>query len=85
MKTLTIRGLDKTTTDAIKKCAKKTNLSINKWSLSQIKKAAGIDKKEAFVIYHDLDSLSGTWTEDEYNEFIRNTEQFDKPDSEMWK
>jgi hypothetical protein len=85
MKTLTIRGIDKHLSESITKLAKKSNISINKWALNQIKKASGMDKEDIFKTYHDLDHLAGVWSEKEYKEFQKNTRQFEKIDEEIWK
>jgi hypothetical protein len=36
-------------------------------------------------IFHDLDYLAGTWTEEEGREFLEVTENFNKIDEELWK
>ena len=36
-------------------------------------------------VYHDLDYLAGTWTEEEDMEFIQATEHFNRIDEELWK
>jgi len=40
-------------------------------------------KKE--IIYHDLDSLAGTWDENEYKNFISTTKSFNFIDEDLWK
>ncbi len=85
MKTITIRGIDDKLAEKIKKEAKKDNISVNKWIVSQIKKAAGMERKERFKKYHDLDHLAGTWTKDDLDEFRRHTRQFEKIDKDIWK
>lgn len=35
--------------------------------------------------YHDLDHLAGTWTDEEMEEFLRNTTDFEKIEPELWK
>lgn len=36
------------------------------------------------IIHHDLDKLSGTWTEQEANEFLSVTQDFSLIDKEIW-
>jgi hypothetical protein len=85
MKTITIRGIDDTLAEKIKKEAKKENISINKWIISQIKRAAGLERKKKFIKHHDLDHLAGTWTKYDADEFRRHTAHFEKIDKDLWK
>ncbi|GEM_PF-1542847 len=43
------------------------------------------EEKEQDGIYHDLDYLAGTWTEDDDREFLKATQDFNKVDEELWK
>jgi len=36
-------------------------------------------------IYHDLDALSGTWTEQQSNEFLSVLSDFSQIDEELWR
>jgi hypothetical protein len=36
-------------------------------------------------VYHDLDHLYGSWSEEECREFARNQKPFNKVDRELWK
>ncbi|BAP55413.1 hypothetical protein THII_1116 [Thioploca ingrica] len=36
------------------------------------------------IIHHDLDKLSGTWTEQEANEFLSVTQDFSLIDKGIW-
>ncbi len=85
MKTITIRGIDHSLAEKIKKEAKKDNLSVNKWIIVQIKKAAGIGGQERFKKHHDLDHLAGTWTKGDMEEFLRHTGHFNRIDKDIWK
>jgi hypothetical protein len=35
-------------------------------------------------VYHDLDDLAGTWTEEDEAEFIKNTNHFNQIDPQLW-
>ena len=61
MKTLTLRGIDNTLADALKKASEKSNTSINKTVIRLLKEALGLEKKK-YKTYHDLGHLAGTWT-----------------------
>jgi len=36
-------------------------------------------------LYHDLDYLAGTWSEDTEKEFMLNTKQFQEVESQIWQ
>ena len=39
---------------------------------------------EKKVLFHDLDYLAGTWTEEEFEEFEEIIKTFEVIDKEMW-
>ena len=43
------------------------------------------EEKDQDGVYHDLDYLAGTWTEEDDKEFLQATEDFNKIDEELWK
>jgi plasmid stability protein len=85
MGAMTIRGLDDMTINALKERAKREGTSINAALVKILKKELGIEKKKHTVVYHDLDHLAGTWDKKEYQEFLKNIEDFEKIDEKMWK
>lgn len=85
MKTLTIRGIDPELADIIKERSGKSGESINKMILRLLRSALGIAEQKVFPVYHDLDHLAGTWTEEEEKEFNENIRELNKIDSEMWE
>lgn len=85
MASITIRGIDDITAKRLKDLAKKEGLSINALVLKILRQALGIEKKKRAIIYTDLDELAGTWTEEEYQAFLKNIEPFEQIDEEMWK
>ena len=84
MKTLTIRGIDPLLSEAIKIQAQKNNESINKTALKILREAVGLSDNPVYKTYHDLDNLSGTWSEEDEIEFNKNIQDFKKIDKEMW-
>lgn len=85
MASVTIRGIDDITAKRLKDLAKKEGLSINALILKILRQALGVEKKKKAIIYTDLDELAGTWTEEEYQAFLKNIEPFEQIDEEMWK
>lgn len=84
MKTLTIRGIDPALADAIRSLAAKNEESINQTALNILRKATGVGTKPIFNKHHDLDTLAGTWSEEDERDFNRAVEAFDKIDQELW-
>jgi hypothetical protein len=82
---MTIRGLDEPTIKALKEKAKQEGASINATLLKLLKEELGLKKKKRNVIYNDLDSLAGTWSDKEYKEFQRAIKDFEAIDETMWK
>jgi plasmid stability protein len=85
MSTMTLRGIDEKTAEALKERAQKEGTSVNAVTLRLIRESLGLDKRRRNVIYDDLDHLAGTWSQEEVAEFERNTAVFEKVDEEIWK
>ncbi len=85
MKTLTIRGIDPVLSNAIKSLAMENQESINQTALKILKDAAGVSSKPVFRSFTDLDTLAGTWSEDDEEQFNQVVEYFNKIDQELWK
>ncbi len=85
MATMTLRGIDEKTSEALKERAQQEGTSVNAVTLRLIRESLGIDKKKRNVIYRDLDHLAGTWSQEEAAEFEHNTAVFEKVDEEIWK
>ncbi|MHB1664012.1 MAG: hypothetical protein ACYCT7_01955 [bacterium] len=88
MRQLTIRGIPEEIQAIVKKEAEEKGVSLNKAFISLVVKAAGINEeknKKENIIYHDLDFLSGLWTEDEARIFEKNLAIHRKIDDELWK
>lgn len=85
MTTMTLRGIDEKTADALKERAKREGTSVNAVTLRLLRESLGLDKKSRTVIYDDLDHLAGTWSREEAAEFERNTAVFEKVDEDIWK
>ncbi len=86
MKSITIHNLDDDLTAFIESKAKEWDLSLNKTIKKLLRKQSAepeiIKKKSDEEI---LNSLYGSWTQGEFDEFQKNTEYFGKIDEEIWK
>ena len=80
---ITLRQIPESLDKQLRSLAGKNKTSLNKTILSLLMKNLGIsintDKKR------NLTDLHGTWTEDQYNEFKKNTEHFNNIDPEIWE
>ena len=85
MTTMTIRGLDDLTINALKEKAKKEGSSVNAAVVKLLQEELGIKKKKRAVVHNDLDHLAGTWSDKDYKEFLQATADFAKIDENLWK
>jgi hypothetical protein len=85
MTTMTIRGLDDLTINALREKAKKDGSSVNAALVKLLQEELGIKKKKRTVVYNDLDHLVGTWSDKDYKEFLQATADFAKIDENVWK
>ncbi|MDD2366165.1 MAG: hypothetical protein PHN84_08385 [Desulfuromonadaceae bacterium] len=85
MTTMTLRGVDDTIAAVLKEKARQEETSVNALMLRILRESLGIDKKKRSAIYNDLDSLAGTWSGQESDDFLRATAVFEKVDEDMWK
>lgn len=85
MSTITIRGIDETTTRILKERAKKEGISVNAVLLKTLRESLGLEKKRRKVIHNDLDHLAGTWSERDFAEFQKRIADFETVDEKMWK
>jgi hypothetical protein len=85
VKTLTIRGIDPELDNKIKEKSRKSGESINKLILRLLRSSLGLGEKEVFPVYHDLDHLAGTWTEEDEKEFQKHIAGLEEIDKEMWE
>jgi len=69
----------------IKKEAEKKGVSTNKAFISVLEKALGKKPKEKKLLHHDLDHLSGVWTEEEAETFRRFLALQRTIDEDLWK
>lgn len=85
MNTMTIRGLDDLTINALKEKAKKEGSSVNAALVKLLQEELGIKKKKRTMVYNDLDHLAGTWSDKDYKDFSQAIVDFEKIDKKLWK
>ncbi len=83
MSQITLRQIPDMLDKQLRTLAGKKGISLNKTVLSLLMENLGLsansDRKR------DLTDLCGTWTSNQYEEFQRNTEQFNQIDPEIWE
>ena len=85
MTQLTIRNIEQQLHQALKHEANRKNTSMNRLVVHILKEAMGLKEQSTQKVYHDLDHLAGTWSEEEFSEFEKATEAFEQIDEEMWQ
>ena len=85
MKAITIRGIDEEIEKKLRIAARDNGDSINSTLLKLIRRGLGLDKQHPYQIFHDLDSLAGTWTEADEGEFMAVQAGFSMIDQDLWK
>ena len=85
MANISVRGLGEPVLDALKAQAVKESLSVNALVVRLLEEATSQRERPAQArVFHDLDDLFGTWSEEEYREFEANTACFGEIDPELW-
>ena len=85
MKTITIRNIDEELNQVLRDKVKQTGYSLNTLVVNLLKQATGLSKQQFTKKYNDLNSLAGTWSDEEYEKFNKNISSFNKIDEEMWQ
>lgn len=82
MSQITLRKIPEPLDHLLRNLADKNETSLNKIIISILSDSLGISADSGRK--RDLSDLCGTWNDDEYNNFQKNTEVFDHIDREIW-
>ena len=85
MKSITIHNLEPELEKGITAEAKRLGLSLNKTIKKLLRDSMNLSPEKKSGKKADFSDLAGTWTQEEYDEFEKNTAIFEKIDEEMWK
>jgi hypothetical protein len=86
MKAITIRGIDSSISEKLKKAADQEGKSVNKYIVELISQNLGAQKKKKYSRrYDDLDNLFGKWSKDEYKKIQGYIDNQRKIDQELWQ
>ncbi len=86
MGSISIRGVDEKLAALLKKTASLENKSVNQFVLETLKKQVGLKKEKRFTQdWHDLDSLFGKWSKEEFSQIQEKIDSERRIDEEIWK
>lgn len=86
MKLVTLRNLPPELARIIRRKANEKRTSINKAVISLLEESVGIQgRKVEKSLYHDLDALAGSWTEEEALAFEKALARQRAIDPDLWK
>jgi len=84
MATMSIRGLDDQALARLKNQAEQEGSSLNSLVLRLLQGTGTSIQPGALKMFDDLDALAGTWSDEETQEFERNTAAFAEVDAALW-
>ena len=83
---LTINNLDEATANWIEKEAERCGTNRETVALHLVQKGIEREREECSLRpYEDLDSLAGTWTEEQATEFMNAISYLDQVDEKLWQ
>jgi len=85
MPNISIRGLDEEAADALKRAAAQKGLSLNTYVVDLLRRSVGIAPVERLQLHHDLDTLAGTWSDEEARELEARLGAFEQIDEDLWR
>ena len=85
MKSISIQDIDEQLSALLKQQAATARKSVNQFILDMLRKQLGLKKERKFTAeYNDLDSLFGTWTEEEFSSIQGKISSERQVDTELW-
>jgi hypothetical protein len=85
MATMSIRGLDDKALNRLKRQAEQEGSSLNSLVLRLLQDTGTPVQLNVTKKFDDLNTLAGTWGEEEAHAFERNTAAFAEVDAALWK
>lgn len=82
MSQITLRKIPEPLDKQLRNLADKRETSLNKVIIALLSDCLGISTDSGKK--RDLSDLCGTWSRDEYNNFKKNTEIFERIDRDIW-
>lgn len=87
MKQLTVRGFDKELDRRLREVARSKGVSLNQAALLLLREGAGLEapRRRANVVGDSLDTIIGSWSNDEEEAFLKAVAVIDKIDPAFWR
>jgi hypothetical protein len=82
MKSIALNGIDEQLSALLKQRAAQAQKSIDQFIVDTLKKHLGLEQEKE---YDDLDTLFGSWTEEEFNSIQKKISLERKIDQELWQ
>lgn len=83
--TVVIHNLDRDSAEWIEREARKRGIQTEEVVRQLIQRGIIVERKKSRLRqYHDLDSLAGTWDQDEADNFLKAIADFNSIDEELW-
>jgi hypothetical protein len=82
---LTIRDVDDKLREALRREAQERGLSLNRLVLQLLRESVGLTAPSLQELYHDLDELAGTWSEEEAAAFEKELAIQRTIDERLWR
>jgi hypothetical protein len=80
--TITIQGVEESIVRRLAAEAQQRGLNIEEFVPELIRQTLDAGRGQT---YHDLDSLAGTWSEEQADEFLAAVADFEKVDETLWR
>ncbi|HST21821.1 MAG TPA: hypothetical protein VLR90_11920 [Blastocatellia bacterium] len=82
---ITIQDIDDATAKWLSEEAKRRGVNVESLIVELIHKGIGVEREGMpLKSYHDLDSLAGTWNEEQEAEFLNAVSDFEQLDEKLW-
>jgi hypothetical protein len=85
MKSITLHNLDDDLVDLTERESNDTGLSLNKTIKNLLHKALGTNPKEKKQKEEEFSDLLGIWDDKKFDEFNKNTKDFDEINTKDWE
>lgn len=85
MANMSIRGLDDQTLTRLKNQAEQEGSSLNSLVLRLLRGASASGQPSVLKKFDDLEALAGTWSDQDAQDFERNSAAFAEVDAKLWK
>ena len=83
---ITIQDIDDATAKWISEEAERRGVNVESLIIELIHKGIGVEREGTpLKSYHDLDSLAGTWSEEQEAEFLNAVSDFEQVDEKLWR